>query len=53
MCHESVGLALKYRHAALLLQVIEGKTKTVFIMDDPAGNSYLQVRWCAVRLEVF
>lgn len=25
-----------------LQEVIEGKTKTVFIMDDPAGNSYLQ-----------
>lgn len=26
------------------LQIIEGRRKVRFIMDDPAGNSYLQVR---------
>lgn len=34
---------------ALFLQIIEGKTKAHFIMDDPAGNSYLQVQRCALR----
>lgn len=29
---------------ALFLQIIEGKTHAHFIMDDPAGNSYLQVQ---------
>uniref|UniRef100_A0A669QHN4 Zinc finger protein 259 n=1 Tax=Phasianus colchicus TaxID=9054 RepID=A0A669QHN4_PHACC len=27
-----------------LQEIIEGKTKAVFIMDDPAGNSYLQLQ---------
>lgn len=32
---------------ALILQIIEGKSRAHFIMDDPAGNSYLQVQpWC-------
>lgn len=30
---------------ALFLQIIEGKTQAHFIMDDPAGNNYLQVTW--------
>lgn len=29
---------------ALFLQIIEGKAPAHFIMDDPAGNSYLQVQ---------
>lgn len=29
---------------ALLLQIIEGKAQAHVIMDDPAGNSYLQVQ---------
>lgn len=29
---------------ALFLQIIEGKVQAHFIMDDPAGNSYLQVQ---------
>lgn len=50
VCCGSVGItnALMYWRA-LFLQIIEGKTKAHFIMDDPAGNSYLQVQWCALR----
>lgn len=35
---------------ALFLQIIEGKAQAHFIMDDPAGNSYLQVQPCALRV---
>lgn len=35
---------------ALFLQIIEGKAQAHFIMDDPAGNSYLQVQPCALPL---
>uniref|UniRef100_A0A8B9PR99 ZPR1 zinc finger n=1 Tax=Apteryx owenii TaxID=8824 RepID=A0A8B9PR99_APTOW len=32
----------KLQEFTLFLQIIEGKTKAHFVMDDPAGNSYLQ-----------
>lgn len=35
---------------ALFLQIIEGKAQAHFIMDDPAGNSYLQVQPWALRV---
>ncbi|KAL2295729.1 hypothetical protein Nmel_017250 [Mimus melanotis] len=38
---EGLGRALMAGHA-LFLQIIEGKAQAHFIMDDPAGNSYLQ-----------
>lgn len=34
---------------ALFLQIVEGKAEAHFIMDDPAGNSYLQVWCCALK----
>lgn len=35
---------------ALFLQIIEGKAQAHFVMDDPAGNSYLQVQPWALGL---
>lgn len=35
---------------AVFLQIIEGKAQAHFIMDDPAGNSYLQVQPWALGL---
>lgn len=41
----SEGLRALIPGCALFPQIIEGKAKAHLILDDPAGNSYLQVPW--------